>query len=102
SSAGAGCPAEQIIEPKQAALLLLEGKRQFAGVDPRRGDERSQTIHRQHGHGEQDTLAQVRNAKDICKFLNHYVTSSWVLLPASFLPRQQARRRSTQPCLRPW
>ena len=54
-----------------AALVLLKSALQRIGIYTRCRDVSAQSVDRQHGQREQNTLAQVRNAEDIGQLLEH-------------------------------
>ena len=66
---------EEIDQAERGATLGIEEVRERLGVDARRGNVRAQAIDREHRQGEEQTLAQVRDTKDIRKLFQHKTTS---------------------------
>ena len=56
---------EHVEETEERARRGVEKFRPPRGIDPRRGDVPAQPVHRQQGQREQQTLAKIRDAKDV-------------------------------------
>ena len=62
---------EEVEEPEHRALRGLGELGNRLRVDPDRGDVRPQTVDRQQREGEDDSLAQVGDGKDVPEALDH-------------------------------
>src|SRR4029077_6531994 len=62
---------KQVHEAQQTAFVLLEELLQFVRIHTRRGNVSAQAVHCQQTKREQNALAQVRDTKDVCQFLQH-------------------------------
>ena len=64
---------EEVDEAERGAGVLIEELGEHVGVDAGGGDVRSETIDGQHAKREEDALAEVGDAEDVCEFLEHRV-----------------------------
>src|SRR6202035_2132985 len=78
---------EGVDEAQEGVLRLLHELEEGVGVDTRRRDVAADAIDRQEAEGEEDPLAQVRDAEDVAETFDHAESSSQRPPAASILAR---------------